>query len=207
MARCDCADSNAAADTPLGLNDVLKVLAGKGIDKSPQRTDWSMDNNLPVHQRDYGVFNAYVIWHAKTLADQGPVWTGDVLEYLAHLSTCCVFRNLLSQRHQSLQDIQDDNIMKRDATIWTTSDINAYHEAHGHSNLQLHFLDNGRLVSRTMVHNPDLHYSPRRFPSDGGIMGDCKPNVTIRDTVTPFSALALAPRDNGSFDITHFTVA
>ena len=37
MARCDCADSNATAGTPLGVSNVLKVLAGKGIDKSPQR--------------------------------------------------------------------------------------------------------------------------------------------------------------------------
>ena len=73
MARCDCADSSAVAGTPLGLSDVLKVLAGKGIDTTPQRSDWSMANNPTVHQWDYGAFDAYVIWHVKTLADQGPM--------------------------------------------------------------------------------------------------------------------------------------
>ena len=135
MARCDCADSNAAAGTPLGLSNVLKVLAGKGVDKSPQHSDWSMTNDLTMHQRDYGAFHAYVIRHVKMLADQGPVWTGDVSEYLSHLSTCRVFRNLLSQRHQSLQDIQDGDMMERD--------INAYHEEREHGDLQLQFLDNG----------------------------------------------------------------
>ena len=43
MARCNCADSSAAAGTPLGLSDVLKVLDGKGIDKIPQCSDWSMN--------------------------------------------------------------------------------------------------------------------------------------------------------------------
>ena len=127
-------------------------------------------------------------------------------EYLAHLGTCRIFGNLLSQRHQSLQDMQDGDMMEQDATIWTTSGINAYHEACKHGDLQLHLLNNSRLVSSTMVQNPDVHYSQRRFPPDGGIMGDCEPNVTICDTVTPSNALALAPRDDGSFDITHFTV-
>ena len=98
-------------------------------------------------------------------------------------------------------------MMERDATIWTTSDINAYHKARKHGDLEPHLLDNGRLVSSTMVQNPDLHYSPRRFPPSGDIMGDYEPSVMIHDIVTPSSALALAPRDNGSFDITHFTVA
>ena len=79
------------------------------------------------------------------------MWTGDVPEYLAHLLTCRVFRNLLSQSPQSLQDMQAGDMMERDATIWTTSDINAYHEAREHGDLQLHFLDNDQLVSSTMV--------------------------------------------------------
>ena len=73
---------SAAAGTPLGLSDVLKVLAGKGVDKSPQRSDWSMTNDLTMYQPDYGAFDAYMIQHVKTLADQGPVWTGYAPEYL-----------------------------------------------------------------------------------------------------------------------------
>ena len=63
------------------------------------------------------------------------MWTGNVPEYLAHLSTCRIFRNLLSQRHQSLQDMQNGDVMEQEDTIWTTSDVNAYHEARKHGDL------------------------------------------------------------------------
>ena len=65
-----------------------------------------------------------------------------------------------------------------------TSDVNAYHKARERGNLQLHLLDNGRLVSSTMVQNPDLHYSSRRLPPDEGIRRDYEPNVIIHDTVS-----------------------
>ena len=57
-----------------------------------------------------------------------------------------------------------------------------------------------------MVQNPDPHDSPQRFLHDRGIMGDCEPNTTIRDTVNPSNPLTLLPQDDSSFDITHFTV-
>ena len=39
MTRCDSEDQIAAAGTPLCLSDVLKVMAGKGMDKTLQRGD------------------------------------------------------------------------------------------------------------------------------------------------------------------------
>ena len=87
-----------------------------------------------------------------------------------------------------------------------TSDVNAYHKARERGNLQLHLLNNGRLVLSTMVQNPDPYYSPQRFLPDRGLMGDCESNITIRYTVNPSNALTLLPQDDGSFNITHFTV-
>ena len=96
--------------------------------------------------------------------------------------------------------------MEQEVSIWTTSDVNAYHEARARGDLQLHLLNNGRLASNTMVQNLDPHYAPQRFLPDGGIMGDYEPNVTIRDTVNPSNALTLLPRVNGSFAINYLTV-
>ena len=102
--------------------------------------------------------------------------------------------------------MHDKDKVTRDDSIWTTSDVNAYHEASTYGDMQLTLLSNGRLVSSTMMQNPDPHYAPQRLPPDEGIMGDYKLNVTIRDTVTPSSVLALVPRDDGSFNTTHLTV-
>ena len=96
--------------------------------------------------------------------------------------------------------------MEQDNSIWTMSDVNAYHEAGTCGDMQLVLLSNVCLVSSTMVQNPDPHCAPQRFPSDGGIMGDYKPNVTIRDTVNSSNALTLMRQHNGSFAINHLTV-
>ena len=176
-------------------------MADKSMDKTLQHGNWSMNNDLTVHTLYYGVFDAYVIRHVKALTDQGPRWTGGVPEYLTHF-----FLSLLVQRHQSLQNIQEGNATEQEVSIWTTSDVNAYHKARARGNLQLHLLNNGRLVSSTVVQNPNPHYVPHRFLSDGGIIGDCELNITISDTVNPPNALMLLPQDNGSFDINHLTV-
>ena len=57
-----------------------------------------------------------------------------------------------------------------------------------------------------MLQNPDPHYALQSLPSDGGIMGDYVPNVTIRDIFDPSNALMLLPRDDNSFAINHLTV-
>jgi ribonuclease D len=64
MACCDSADCNATLVTPLGLNDVLKVMTNKGINKSMQRQNWTLENDLSQDMRAYGAFDAYVIKYA-----------------------------------------------------------------------------------------------------------------------------------------------
>ena len=136
------------------------------------------------------------------------MWTGNVPEYLTHLnlSTCRVFRDILIQGPQNLQNIQDNNKMERDDSIWTTSDISAYHKACTCGDMQLTLLSNGRLVSSTMLQNPDPHCTPQSLPPDGGIMGDYKPNVTIRDTFDTSNVVMLLSQGDGSFDIDHLLV-
>ena len=100
-----------------------------------------------------------MIRHVQALADQGPVWTGDVPEYLTRLNTCRVFRSFAAPRQQR---------PRSDACVWTTSDVNAYHEARDGLESELHVLENGRLVSSgTMAQNPDPHRSPRRLSPEG----------------------------------------
>ena len=58
--------------------------------------------------------------------------------------------------------MQDDDKVEQDNSIWTMSDVNAYHEAGTDGNMQLTLLSNGHLMSSTMIQNPDPHYAPRR---------------------------------------------
>ena len=102
--------------------------------------------------------------------------------------------------------MQGDDMVEQEDSIWTTSDVNAYHEACACGNLQLTLLENGRLVSSTMLQNPDPHYALRSLSTAGGIMGDYEPNITIRDTFNSSNTLMLLSRDNGSFAINHLTV-
>ena len=102
--------------------------------------------------------------------------------------------------------MQGDDKMERDDSIWTTSDVNAYHEACTCGDIQLTFLSNGRLVLGTMLQNPNTHCTPQSLPPDRGIMGDCEPNVTIGDTVNTSNVVMLPPRDDGSFAIDHLSV-
>ena len=70
MARYDSMSPSAAAGTPLGLNNVLKVMANISIYKTMQLSDWTMNNNLTTRTHTYGAFNTYVIRYVRTIADQ-----------------------------------------------------------------------------------------------------------------------------------------
>ena len=76
MMSCDSSDPGAAAGTPLGLRDVLKVMANRSINTTMQLSDKTMDNNLTTHAQDYGVFDAYVIRYVRTIAVQWLRTTG-----------------------------------------------------------------------------------------------------------------------------------
>ena len=102
--------------------------------------------------------------------------------------------------------MQDEDKVKRDDSIWTTSDVNAYHKASKNGNMQLTLLSNGRLVLSTMKQSLDPNYAPQCLPFDKCIMGDCEPNVTIGDTVNTSNVVMLPPRDDGSFAIDHLSV-
>ena len=62
-------------------------MGNRDMDKTLQHGDWTTNNNLTTHAHNYGAFNAYVIRYVKTVADQGPMWTGDVPEYLKRPDT------------------------------------------------------------------------------------------------------------------------
>ena len=61
MAWCNSSDCNLTSGTPLGLSDGSKVMINKKIDKKMQCSNWAMDNNLSKEEKDYGVFDAYLI--------------------------------------------------------------------------------------------------------------------------------------------------
>ena len=131
------------------------------------------------------------------------MWTGGVTEYLKHLSTCRAFRHILAQGPRKLLDMQDGDKVERDESIWTTSDVNAYHEASENGNMHLTLLPNSRLVSINMTQNPDPDYAPQRLLPNKGIMRDCKPNVRVSDAFDTSTILVLLPQDDGFFNITH----
>ena len=134
------------------------------------------------------------------------MWTGDVPAYLRHLSMCRAFRNIRTHGPHNLRGMRDSGKVRQDDSILTTIDIIAYHEASAHGDLQLTLLPSGRLVSSTMVENPDPQYTPRSLLPDDTIMGDLKPNVWIRDASNMSHPLMLMPEDNGYFTIHHLSV-
>ena len=69
MVSCDSLGLGAAAGTPLGLSNVLKVMANRSMDKTLQHGNWTMDNNLTTHTQNYGAFDAYVIRYVKTFEE------------------------------------------------------------------------------------------------------------------------------------------
>ena len=126
------------------------------------------------------------------------MWTGDVLVYLRHLITCRAFQDIRAHGPQNFRGMRDSNKFGQDNSIWTTTDINAYHEASARGDLRLTLPPSGRLVSRTMVENPDPQYAPRSLPSDNTIMGDLETNMWIRDASNMSHPLMLMPK-NDSF--------
>ena len=99
--------------------------------------------------------------------------------------------------------MQDKDKVKRDDSIWTTSDVNAYHKASKNGNMQLTLLSNGRLVLSTMKQSLDPNYAPQCLPFDKCIMGDCEPNVRTRNVFDTSTILILLSQDDGFFNITH----
>ena len=102
--------------------------------------------------------------------------------------------------------MRNSNTVRQDDSIWTTTDVNACHEASTCGDLHLMLLPNGLLVSSTMMQKSDPHYAPHRFPPDGVILGDCEPNVWIRDASNTSHLLMLLPEDDGLFIINHLSV-
>ena len=102
--------------------------------------------------------------------------------------------------------MQDGDKVQRDDSIWTTSDVNAYHKASANGDLHLMLLPNSRLVSSNMTQNTDPDYASQRFlPDEGSIMGDCEPNVKVMDVFDKSTVLVLLPQDIGFFTITHIS--
>ena len=96
--------------------------------------------------------------------------------------------------------------VRQDDSIWTTTYVNAYHEVSTCGDLCLMLLPNGRLVSNTMVGNPNPQHAPQNLLPDGAIMGDFKPNVWIREASDTSHLLMLLPEDYGFFTINHLLV-
>ena len=69
-AYCNSCDCNSTSGTPLGLSDVFKVILNKKIDKRMQYSTTTMDKGLSKEAKDYGAFDAYVIWSIRHAVDQ-----------------------------------------------------------------------------------------------------------------------------------------
>ena len=96
--------------------------------------------------------------------------------------------------------------VRQDDSIWTTTYVNAYHEVSTCGDLCLMLLPNGRLVSNTMVGNPNPQHAPQNLLPDGAIIGDLGPKVWIRDASNTSHLLMLMPEDDGFFPIHHLSV-
>jgi hypothetical protein len=46
MTCCDSSDCSPTFGTPLGLSDILRVMANEWINKAMQCSNWTTDNNL-----------------------------------------------------------------------------------------------------------------------------------------------------------------
>ena len=149
------------------------------------------------------VVRARLLWDLPT---HSMVWTGDVSAYFRHLSTCRAFRNICAHGPHNLRGMRDSDKVGQDDSIWTTIDINAYHEASALGVLSLTLLPRGRLVSSTMVENPNPQYTPRSLPTDDTIMGGLEPNAWIRDRSNMSHILMLSPEDDGFFTMHHLSV-
>ena len=67
---------------------------------------------LPHHVRETNKEAKYADEFAQPV-----IWTGDLPEYLKHLSTCRAFRNILAQGPQNLLGMQDKDKVNQDYSI------------------------------------------------------------------------------------------
>jgi hypothetical protein len=121
--------------------------------------------------------------------------------FLAYLSTCSVFRHLLNQGPQELNTLKVGDPVPRDDSIWTVSDINAYTEAKMDSDLILHALSDGHLVSSRMRQNHNPGFAEQHLPSVSDFMSDLEPNVSIRDENNQHLFIDSVPNEYGQFKI------
>ena len=70
MVCCGFSAFTPTSGTPLGLSNVLGVMATKGINKEMQYSNWTMDTNLSQRGKEYGTFDAYVMWNVRNIVDQ-----------------------------------------------------------------------------------------------------------------------------------------
>ena len=94
MAYCNSLDCTPIPGTPLGLSDVLGVMAIKWIVKVMQCSNWTMDNALSQKAREYEMCDAYVIWHVGDGGDQR-LRAVYAPQFTAWLSTCSAFWRVL----------------------------------------------------------------------------------------------------------------
>ena len=125
--------------------------------------------------------------------------------YLRHLRTCRVFHDIRAYGRHNLRDMRDSDKVGQDDSIWTTIDTNAYHEASALGVLSLTLLPRGRLVSSTMVENPNPQHAPRSLPPDDTIMGDLEPNMWTKDVSNTSHILMLTLEDGGFFTVHHLS--
>ena len=69
MSCCNSSDCTPTLGTPLRLSDILKAMTNKLTDKEMQCSNWTMDTNLSQRAKDYGAFDAYVIWYLRNIMD------------------------------------------------------------------------------------------------------------------------------------------
>ena len=69
------------------------------------------------------------------------------------------------------------------------------------SDLILHFLSDGHLVSSRMRQNRNPGFAEQHLPSVSDFMSDLEPNVSIRDENNQHLSIDLVPNEYGQFKI------
>ena len=121
--------------------------------------------------------------------------------FLAHMSTCSAFHHVQTQGRHELNTLKVENPVPRDNSIWTVSDIKTYTEAKMDSNLDLHVLLDGRMVSSSARQNHNPGFVEQHLPSSSSFMADLEPTVSIRIDNNQHMFIDLVTNETGQFSI------
>ena len=165
-----------------------------------QYSTTTMDKGLSKEAKDYGAFDAYVIWSIRIAVGQR-LRALEVSPIPGDLSTCSAFRHVQTQGQHELNTLKVEDPVSSNNSIQTVSDINAYTEAKMDGDLVLHILSDGRLVSSSMRQNYNPGFAEQHLTSASSFMADLEPNVSIRDENNQHLFIDFVTNEIGQFSI------